>query len=138
MLNWNARTRWLLVALSLGTSGCVHQYAPHGHEVDFNGVLVDGQTNKPMSGLEVEVRSGDDVVYEGKTDGDGAIHFTHTFKDDPGGRAPDGEGSASRELTIVFHVDAGDYGVLEIPVRLIHGSDEGSLGELRLIPKEGP
>lgn len=138
MLNVNTRAGWLLVALGLGTTGCVHQYAAHSHEVDFNGVLVDGQTDKPMSGLEVEVRSGDKVVYEGETDGDGAIRFTHVFACDHGGRFSGGETALTKPLTVVFHVDAGEYGVLEIPVRLIHGSDEESLGELRLIPKEGP
>jgi len=132
------RTRWLLTVLALGTVGCVHQYAAHGHAVEFNGVLVDGQTNKPMSGLEVDVRSGDRVVYEGETDADGDLHFTHTFECSHRKPFSGGEGAPSGELTVVFHVDAGDYGVLEIPVRLIHGSDEGSLGELRLIPKEGP
>ena len=138
MLNFNARTWWLLVALGLGTTGCLHQYAAHSHEVDFNGVLVNGQTDKPMSGLEVEVRSGDQVVYEGETDGDGAIHFTHAFACGHRERISGGGMAQPETLTVVFHVDAGDYGVLEIPVRLIHGSEEGSLGELRLIPKEGP
>ena len=138
MLNCNAHKWWLLTALALGTTGCLHQHAAHSHTVDFNGVLVDGQTDKPMSGLEVEVRSGDDVVYEGETDGDGAIHFTHAFACDHRERISGGEGAPPNALTVVFHVDAGDYGVLEIPVRLIHGSDQASLGELRLIPKVGP
>lgn len=134
----NVRAWICLVAFVLGVSGCVHQFAGHSHAVDFNGVLVDGQSGLPMSGLEVEVRSGDRVVYAGKTDRDGAIRFAHTFECYHRERYPVGERVPSSALTVVFNVDAGDYGVLEIPVRLIHGSDEGSLGELRLIPKEGP
>jgi hypothetical protein len=130
---------WLpLVVLVMGTFGCLHQNTAREHVVEFNGVLLDGRTNKPISGLEVEVRSGDRVVYNGETDGNGAIHFTHTFGGEHRKPIADGETTPVNGLTVLFHVDAGDYGVLEIPVRLIHGSDEGSLGELRLVPKEGP
>jgi hypothetical protein len=131
-------TLLLLVALAMETSGCLHRSTAQAHAVEFNGVLVDGQTNQPISGLQVEVRSGDHVVYNGETDGEGAIHFTHTFIDNHPEPISGGEATPVKGLTVVFHVDAGDYGVLEIPVRLIHGSDEGSLGQLRLVPKEGP
>lgn len=138
MLNRYAGAWIFLATLAMGTSGCLHRNTVPAHMVEFHGVLVDGQTNKPIPGLEVEVRSGDRVVYDGETDGDGTIHFTHTFNSDHRKPGLGGEVAPANALTVVFNVDAGDYGVLEIPVRLIHGSDEGSLGELRLIPKGGP
>lgn len=138
MPNDNAHAWNYLLPLVLSVSGCVHPFAGHSHAVNFNGILVDGQSGLPMSGLEVEVRAGDRVVYEGKADGDGAIRFAHTFECHHRERFSVEDRRPSSALTVVFNVDAGDYGVLEIPVRLIHGSDEGSLGKLRLIPKEGP
>ena len=128
----------LLGACACLESGCIYKFVLTGHEVVFNGTLVDAQTGQPVPGVEVAVWSGDRLVYAGDSDGDGVVRFTHTFKCCHRELFPVGKRIPSEALTVVFSVEAGDYGVLEIPVRLGHGSDAGTLGELRLVPKEGP
>lgn len=132
--------RWIGVAIFAASffAGCIHQSEWSYQGVDFNATLIDGVTSEPLDDVQVAVWSGDQLIYEGKSDREGVLRFHHKFKHNEKILNPVGVSQPPDTLTVVLTVEAGDCGVLEIPVNLNYSSGMGSLGELRLVPKEGP
>jgi len=129
----------LLLALPiLLFAGCVHLRASHVHEVEFNATLVSGDTGAPASGAVVSVFFGEELIYEGTLDENGSLAFSHVFACRRSERPGAGARLPREEISVVFRLDAGPHGMLEIPVNFGHGRDAVALGELRLVPSEEP
>ena len=125
----------VLVAVLLGS--CV-TFATHGHAIAFQGTVVDATTGQAISGVAVVVRVGDHVIYDGDTGTGGQISFEHEVKCCHRSNAPCAVEQQDEQLSIVFSIDAGDFGTVEIPVAFDHGMQVMSLGDIRVVHEENP
>ena len=114
-------------------AGCLHGGVRHDYIVAVAGALVDGVKQEPIAGTRVTVKVGDEVIYDGVTDEAGALDFTYRYSTGPK-RQGDG---APQPITVYFHVDAGDFGVVEIPVTLSGKTGQVTLGKIQLGPAGG-
>ena len=119
-------------------AGCVHLRASHVHEVEFGATLVSGDTGVPVAGEAVSVFFGEKLIYEGRLDENGSLGFSHVFECRRRESQVVGARPPREELSVVFRLDAGPHGVLEIPVKFGHRRNAVALGELRLVPLEEP
>lgn len=121
-----------LVAVAItGLTACIHRPIPHDYVVDVGGTLVDGARGEPIEGARVTVKAGDQVIYDGVTDEAGKLAFTYrttVYRERrTGAVGPHGEG-----VTVELEVDAGEHGIVRIPVTIGRETDLISLGTVEL------
>ncbi len=118
-----------LSLLVLGLGGCVR----YDYAVEVRGALVNGQSGEAIEGRRVIVKVGEAVIYDGYTDADGTLSFTYEGSVPRRGGRPDSAGDGEA-ITVVFQVETGSFGVVDVPVTLGHTTDVVSLGELQMGP----
>lgn len=125
----SGRLGCVVLLLLTGLTGCVR----YDYRVDVSGALVHGQTNEPIEGRRVVVKVGESVIYDGYTDSEGMLSFTYegSVPRRGGHQSPRGDGEA---ITVVFQVETGSFGVVDVPVTLGRTTDVVSLGELQMGP----
>lgn len=123
------RPLWLVLFAAMA-GGCVHGTVPHDYVVDLRGTLMDGTKNRPIEGARVTVKVGDKVIYDGRTDGDGALAFTYRTRVYRQSACVEPQESVG--VTVTFEVDAGRHGVVTVPVTIGEKTDVVRLGEIRL------
>ena len=121
----------LLLPLLLG--GCLHGSTRHDYAVSVQGKLVDGEAEKPVAGLHVTVKAGEEVIYDGYTDGEGMLSFTY----ERSVTHRRGDRDKGGGLTVLLQVETGEFGVVEVPLKLGESSGLVSLGDIQLGPGKG-
>lgn len=98
--------------------------------------MLDAASGRPVPDIQVRVMHGPRVVYDGATGEQGQLAFTYEVTCGQEGRHAVGSDSRDAPLAIIFVVDAGAYGIVEIPVTFDHGMQSFSLGEIRVLHQE--
>jgi hypothetical protein len=113
-------------------TGCLH--VRHDYEVDVHGTLVDGLADRPIAGLHVTVKAGEQVVYDGHTDDEGALDFSYRGTLYRNGREVSSEESSNPELSVLFQIEVERFGMVEIPVTIGGKTNVLALGNIQLRP----
>lgn len=126
----------VLALLVLATQpGCLWVHSHHECRIEFHATVLDGSTGQPVSGTAVRVNVGERIVYDGATDPNGELSFTHAVTCDHGSRFS--RQDDIQPLSVTFILETGGFGTMEIPVLFEHHKRTLALGEIRLVPEEG-
>lgn len=112
--------------------GCLHAQTRHDYDLSVRGTLIDGPGGKVIDGLHVVVKVGDEVIYDGYTDAAGELEFTYSTS------LYKSPGELKNEpVTVIFEVQAGDFGTVEVPVTFGGETNFITLGRILMRPGSG-